>query len=80
MRNALARLTDASIPDADKSGVKTHLQKHLDDFNESNPNEKEPDNDSDDKSTDLDMLKRDSGETAKSERQEYLALLRRLNK
>jgi HK97 family phage prohead protease len=32
-RNGLARLTGASIPPADRSGVKAHLQAHLDDAN-----------------------------------------------
>ena len=33
VRNALARLTDADVPEADKTGVRAHLQRHLDDFN-----------------------------------------------
>lgn len=32
-RNGLARLSGASIPDADRAGVKAHLQAHLDDAN-----------------------------------------------
>ena len=31
-RNGLARLTDAHIPEADKAGVRAHLQRHIDDF------------------------------------------------
>lgn len=31
VRNALARLTDAQVPDGDKEGVRAHLQRHLDD-------------------------------------------------
>jgi signal peptide peptidase SppA len=36
VRNALARLTDAKIPEGDKAGVRAHLQRHLDDFNKRN--------------------------------------------
>jgi ATP-dependent protease ClpP protease subunit len=32
-RNGLARLSGANIPDADRAGVKAHLQAHLDDAN-----------------------------------------------
>lgn len=32
VRNALARLAAAKIPESDKAGVQTHLQRHLDDF------------------------------------------------
>jgi capsid assembly protease len=32
VRNALARLPDSSIPAADKSGVKAHLDRHMSDF------------------------------------------------
>lgn len=32
-RNGLARLSSANIPDADRAGVKAHLQAHLDDAN-----------------------------------------------
>lgn len=37
VRNALARLSGANIPSADESGVKAHLQHHLDDFNAGKP-------------------------------------------
>lgn len=33
-RNGLPRLENSEIPDADKSGVKAHLQAHIDDFNQ----------------------------------------------
>lgn len=33
VRNALARLSGANIPEGDKAAVKAHLQAHLDDFN-----------------------------------------------
>lgn len=32
-RNGLARLSNSSIPDGDKAGVKAHLQAHIDDYN-----------------------------------------------
>ena len=32
-RNGLARLSQADIPEADRAGVKAHLQAHIDDFN-----------------------------------------------
>jgi Clp protease len=34
-RNGLARLSGANIPDADRAGVKAHLQAHLDDASQS---------------------------------------------
>ncbi len=37
VRNGLARLTDSKIPEGDKPGVKAHLQRHLDDFNNKSP-------------------------------------------
>ena len=39
VRNAMARVADADIPDPDRAGVRAHLQKHLDDWQEEN---KEP--------------------------------------
>jgi ATP-dependent protease ClpP protease subunit len=35
-RNGLARLAGANIPDADRDGVKAHLQAHIDDFEKKN--------------------------------------------
>jgi ATP-dependent protease ClpP protease subunit len=37
-RNGLARLSGAAIPDADRAGVKAHLQAHLDDANKGSNN------------------------------------------
>ncbi|HLA25210.1 MAG TPA: S49 family peptidase [bacterium] len=34
IRNGLARLPQANIPDADRVGVERHLRRHLDDFND----------------------------------------------
>lgn len=37
VRDGLARLDQADVPEADLAGIKAHLQKHLDDFNNASP-------------------------------------------
>jgi capsid assembly protease len=79
VRNAMSRLPQADIPDGDRAGVESHLQKHLDKFNGESEASSEGALGSMPQDP-LAALRLRSREAAASERETYLSLLRRMTR